>query len=86
MEENNDNILYEKFSQILSYYYFHKDIESYFNVGFNKNGNGNIQMLYFIDEDWLISWKAFCNYENVIQNLYKGEDYLINNHILNNIF
>ena len=84
MEENSNNILDEKYSQILSYYYFHKDIESYFKEGFNKNGNGNIKKLYFIDEEWLISWKAFCNYENVIQNLDKGKDYLINNQILNN--
>ena len=84
MSENNNKIADEKYSQIISYYSFHKEIESYFNEGFNKKGNGIIQDLYFIDEEWLLSWKAFCNYENVIQNLDKGKDYLINSKILNN--
>jgi hypothetical protein len=83
MSEKNHKILEEKYQQIMSYYSFHKEIESYFNEGFNKNGKGIIQELYFIDEEWLLSWKAYSNYENVIQNLDKGKEYLINNDILN---
>ena len=84
MEDNSNKIIDQKYSQILSYYKFHKEIESYFKEGFNKNGKGNSRDLFFIDEEWLLSWKAFCNYENVIQNLDKGKDFLINESILNN--
>ena len=83
MSGKNNKILEEKYSQIISYYSFHKEIESYFNEGFNKNGEGIIQDLYFIDEEWLLSWKAYSNYENVIQNLNKGKEYLIKSNILN---
>ena len=74
----------EKYSQIKEYYEFHKNIESYFNEGFNQNGDGNIQDLYFIDSYWINQWKMFINYDNVILNLSKGKDFLINKEILNN--
>jgi hypothetical protein len=82
-EDISENIL-NKYNEIIEYYNFHKEIESYFSEGFNKKGNGIIQNFYFIDLDWIKKWKRFINYELTVLNLQKGLKYLIDNNILNN--
>ena len=73
----------EKYNQILEYYNFHKKIESYFLEGFNNNGSNQRIILYFIDSNWIKSWKLYTNYDEVVNNIDKGYEYLIKEKILN---
>ena len=77
-----ENDLKSIYQQILEYYNFHKKIESFFLDGFNADGTGKKEDLYFIDSNWIEKWKIFINYEEVIKDIDKGEDYLIENNIL----
>ena len=81
---NKKSIAELKYEQILNYYEFHKKIESYFEVGYNAEANSKSQYFYFIDSNWIKSWKRYINYQEVIKNLEYGCEFLINNNILNN--
>ena len=81
---NTKTIAELKYEQILNYYEFHKKIESYYNEGYNIEANFESQFFYFIDSNWIKSWKRYINYQEVIKNLEHGYDFLINNNILNN--
>jgi len=78
----NEKIIYE---QILKYYKLHKNIESYFTQGFNENGNGEKINLYILDLNFINSWKKYCNYDEVVNNLEAySSDNMINKGILKN--
>ena len=81
---NKKSIAELKYEQILNYYEFHKKIESYFEVGYNAEANSKSQYFYFIDSNWIKSWKRYINYQEVIKNLEYGCEFLINNNFLNN--
>ena len=79
---NKKSIAEIKYEQILNYYKFHQKIESYFKEGYNAEANFESQYFYFIDSNWIKSWKRYVNYQEVIKNLEYG--YEIINNILNN--
>ena len=81
---NNKSIAKSKYEQIIKYYEFHKNIESYFNEGYNIEANSEKKFFYFIDSNWVKSWKSFINYKEVISNIDYGYEYMISDNILNN--
>ena len=77
------DIIQEKYKQIKEYNKLHKNINHFFLEGNNKYLVGVRQKFYFIDLNWLKEWKINTNYENAIQYLDKGLDYLKKNKIIN---
>ena len=86
-DEKEKNANYNDiYQQILEYYKFHKTIETFFVEGFNSNSTGKKEEFYFIDSNWIINWKLYTNYDEVINNIDKNFDYLINKNILKKNF
>ena len=54
------------FKEIWTYYEFHHDINKYFVEGINLEPNNYEQEVYFVDYNWIKSWKKYTNYENII--------------------
>ena len=71
-EDYKDIITNEIYKEVWAYYYFHSEISKYFNEGLNLEPNGHEQEIYFVDYNWIKSWKKYTNYENVIL---MGKDY-----------
>ena len=55
------------FEEVWSYYDFHQEIYKYFNEGINFNPSEQKIKLYFIDNNWIRSWKNYSRYEDVIK-------------------
>ena len=65
------------FNQIQSYYKFHNTIKQFFENGkieFNSEFINKEINLYFIDKNWIQSWKGISNYENIV-TLMKEHNY-----------
>ena len=69
------------FKEIWAYYDFHKDINKYFFEGFNLDTNNLKQEAYFVDYNWIKSWKKYTNYENII-TMEKNYEFLKENGFL----
>ena len=67
-EDNLKNI----FEEVWAYCDFHSEISKYFNEGINLEPNKYEQEIYFVDYNWIESWKKYINYDNVIL---MGKDY-----------
>ena len=65
-EDYKDIITNEIYKEIWAYYEFHSEISKYFNEGINLEPSNSEQTIYFVDSDWIKSWKNYTNYENVI--------------------
>ena len=85
---NDSYKLEEIYLQIKEYYEFHKNIENYFNSGFNNDAPGIIETFYFIDSNWITSWKIYTNYDIVVKNLENGSKFenLTDSGVLKNNF
>ena len=71
------------YDQIMEYYKFHKQIESYFMEGYNNDADEiKKDTIYFIDLDWINNWKLFNDYDKIIYSL-TNEDY-INKELIDN--
>ena len=71
-QDYKEIITNEIYKEILAYYEFHYEISKYFNEGINLEPNDYEQTIYFVNSDWIKSWKKYTNYENVILI---GKDY-----------
>ena len=69
------------FKEIWTYYEFHHDIDKYFVEGINLEPNNYEQEVYFVDYNWIKSWKKYTNYENVI-TMEKNYEFLKENGFL----
>ena len=69
------------FKEIWTYYEFHHDINKYFVEGINLEPNNYEQEVYFVDYNWIKSWKKYTNYENVI-TMEKNYEFLKENGFL----
>ena len=69
------------FKEIWAYYDFHKDINKYFCEGINLDANNLEQEVYFVDYNWIKSWKKYTNYENII-TMEKNYEFLKENGFL----
>ena len=63
------------YDEIWAYYEFHNEINKYFDEGFNLYPFDKEQEIYFVDYNWIKSWKKYTNYENVI-SMEKNYDFL----------
>ena len=69
------------FKEIWTYYEFHHDINKYFVEGINLEPNNYEQEVYFVDYNWIKSWKKYTNYENII-TMEKNYEFLKENGFL----
>ena len=81
-EKTYQNDYLHIYQQILEYYNFQKKIETFFSEGFNSNSSGKKEEFYFINSNWIINWKTYINYNEVIKYIDKNIDYLINKKII----
>ena len=87
-EKLEKKIKISKFAErIISYYLFHKEIQSVFeneNQEFKNysidlfENEIKIQKLYILDNDWIIYWTNYAEYNTIIEELDK--EYFLNNH------
>ena len=70
------------YDEIWAYFNFQSEINKYFNEGVNFQKNNGEQEIYFVDYNWIKSWKKYTNYENVIGMGRDNYDFLKENGFL----
>ena len=70
------------YEAIWAYHEFHTEINKYFVEGINLKPNNYEQEIYFVDYNWIKSWKKYTNYENVIGMGRDNYDFLKENGFL----
>jgi hypothetical protein len=70
------------YDEIWAYFNFQSEINKYFNEGVNLQKNNGEQEIYFVDYNWIKSWKKYTNYENVIGMGRDNYDFLKENGFL----
>ena len=78
---SNDNSK-KIYDEVWAYFNFQNEINKYFNEGVNLQKNNGEQEIYFVDYNWIKSWKKYTNYENVIGMGKDNYDFLKENGFL----